>query len=381
MSSRGGLFGDPVQSLDSDSDRILRFHRSERHLHWAIAIPFMLCYATAVILITVYNPHPARPFRALFSWTHRLSGVSLIILPPLMLLLHWREARRHLQNIRGAWRWTRADAKWLLLVGPATLSSRVSLPDQGKFNAGEKINFMALMSTYPIYALTGALIWLPGTAYMSWVVHVFSAVFVATPLMFGHIFMALVNPDTRVGLSGMITGFVDRHWAKHHYRHWYDETCHETTRLCHSVTEPPRSKGHERSAVPEWAGRPLRSHGSAEPAEAPQPPGHEAAGDHGPRTRDDRLAPVVQSSTPSSGERSIPRVWRPDAVIGCHRGGLPATSGLDDERAVVAAVEEAGSSGTRREELGTVTLEEDEAAVAAIEEVCRAPRRDRQNVA
>jgi hypothetical protein len=35
--------------------------------------------------------------------------------------------------------------------------------------------------------------------------------------------MATVNPDTRVGLSGMITGYVDRHWAQHHYRHWYNE--------------------------------------------------------------------------------------------------------------------------------------------------------------
>jgi len=33
--------------------------------------------------------------------------------------------------------------------------------------------------------------------------------------------MALVNPGTRVGLSGMITGHVDREWAKHHYTSWY----------------------------------------------------------------------------------------------------------------------------------------------------------------
>jgi hypothetical protein len=41
--------------------------------------------------------------------------------------------------------------------------------------------------------------------------------------MFGHIFMATLNPGTRVGLQGMISGFVDRQWAKHHYRRWYRE--------------------------------------------------------------------------------------------------------------------------------------------------------------
>lgn len=35
--------------------------------------------------------------------------------------------------------------------------------------------------------------------------------------------MALFNPDSRKGLSGMISGFVDRQWAKRHYRRWYRE--------------------------------------------------------------------------------------------------------------------------------------------------------------
>ena len=35
--------------------------------------------------------------------------------------------------------------------------------------------------------------------------------------------MAVINPATRKGLEGMITGFVDRQWAKHHYRRWYRE--------------------------------------------------------------------------------------------------------------------------------------------------------------
>jgi hypothetical protein len=43
------------------------------------------------------------------------------------------------------------------------------------------------------------------------------------PLVVGHIFMATVNPGTRVGLSGMVTGWVDREWARHHYRRWYRE--------------------------------------------------------------------------------------------------------------------------------------------------------------
>jgi formate dehydrogenase gamma subunit len=206
----------------SASDEILRFRKSERQLHWAIAIPFMASYATAVILVVVYNPNPARPLRDLVSWAHRISGICLIVLPLWTIVRHRPDLRVYLHNIRHAWTWTWDDVRWLFLMGPSVVNKKIALPDQGKFNAAEKINFMVLVSTYPAYIVTGVLIWLPGVAYLSWLLH-FSMAVAATPLMLGHIFMATVNPDTRVGLSGMISGFVDRQWAKHHYRRWYEE--------------------------------------------------------------------------------------------------------------------------------------------------------------
>jgi formate dehydrogenase subunit gamma len=212
----------PRAAAKSAPDEILRFRVCERHLHWAIAIPFKVCYLTALILVLVYNPSPGRPFRDVFAWIHRLSGVSLATLPALTLLIHRREFRTHLRNVREAWSWKFDDLKWLLLIGPATVSKEVALPDQGKFNAAEKINFIVVMSTYPLYIATGLAIWFLRPAYVSWMVH-FSMAAAATPLVLGHIFMATVNPDTRVGLKGMISGWVSREWAQHHYRHWYDE--------------------------------------------------------------------------------------------------------------------------------------------------------------
>jgi formate dehydrogenase subunit gamma len=223
MSDRAEPVSDQDGPKAGNPEQILRFLKSERRLHWAIAIPFMVCYTTAAILILVYNPNPTRPFREIVSWVHRLSGVCLIVLPPWTILWHRHDFMLHLHNIREAWTWTLQDLKWLILFGPATLSSKISQPDQGKFNAGEKINFMTLTLTYPVYIVTGLMIWFAGVAYLSWMIHVSMAMLVATPLMWGHIFLATVNPDTRVGLSGMISGFVDRHWAQHHYRHWFDE--------------------------------------------------------------------------------------------------------------------------------------------------------------
>ena len=207
---------------DHGPDMILRFKRSERLLHWAIAIPFLLCYLTALILVVVYNPDPQRPYRLAFSWIHRLSGAGLILFPLLTLLRNRADYRIHLENIRQGWVWMLDDFKWLALSGPAAISKKITLPEQGKFNAAEKLNFMTVMSTYPIFILTGLLIWLPGIAFYSWIVH-FALAALVTPLLVGHIFMATTNPSTRVGLSGMVSGFVDRAWARHHYGRWYHE--------------------------------------------------------------------------------------------------------------------------------------------------------------
>ena len=61
---------------------------------------------------------------------------------------------------------------------------------------------------------------MPGIHFLPWVMH-FGVALAVTPLIFGHVYMAVINPDTRVGLSGMISGVVDREWAKHHYTRWY----------------------------------------------------------------------------------------------------------------------------------------------------------------
>jgi cytochrome b subunit of formate dehydrogenase len=39
-------------------------------------------------------------------------------------------------------------------------------------------------------------------------------------LVAGHLYMAIVNPGTRPALRGMLTGRVDRNWARAHHAEW-----------------------------------------------------------------------------------------------------------------------------------------------------------------
>ena len=225
---------------------ILRFRRSERMLHWAIAIPFTVCWLTAVMLVFVYNPDPLRPLRDVFGVIHRASGIALIIFPAMVMLKNRKDYRIHLYNIKSAWLWSLNDLKWLALMGLAAISKKIVLPEQGKFNAAEKVNFMSVMVACPLFILTGVMIWIHTVAWAAWLVHALLAILV-TPTMLGHIYMATVNPDTRTGISGMISGYVDRQWARHHYGLWYRELFEKNVQSGNDSRElvhPPDHKVH-----------------------------------------------------------------------------------------------------------------------------------------
>jgi formate dehydrogenase subunit gamma len=219
---------------------VLRFRASERRLHWAIALPFLGCFTTALVLVVFYNPDPGRPYRETLSIAHRISGTLLITLPLLAVTRSRHDFRIHFYNVRQAWIWVWSDLKWLGLFALATVNRRIPLPEQGKFNAAQKLNFMMVMSTYPFYVATGLAMWLSGAALLSWLVHFFMAL-VATPFLLGHIFMATVPRDTRVALQGMFTGFVDRQWAKHHHARWYRQHFDETRQ----TPAPPAAEAPE----------------------------------------------------------------------------------------------------------------------------------------
>lgn len=231
----------PSHARVGASGKIKRFVASERFVHWALAIPFVVLYVSAAVMLAFWAEPQPRYVRTAAALVHKAAGIALIVFPPLVLLRGWREWRAHLGNIKEVWTWTLNDVRWLLLSPLAAVNSRIELPEQGRFNAAEKLNFMMVCTTYPLYIATGLMIWAPGAAFVPWIVHLAMAA-LGLVLVAGHIFMASVNPSTRVGLEGMITGWVDREWAKHHYRRWYREQFERKS--------PPRSPAPARVSMP-----------------------------------------------------------------------------------------------------------------------------------
>lgn len=193
---------------------VLRFTRTERVYHWAQALPFMVLLATGGIILLQRASGRTMLTEDSLEVVHKVAGVAM---PSLILITFaFGDRKVLLANARMALKWGMDDLRWLVLFPIHNFMPSVRVPASDKFNSGQKINLLAQMLLQPLFLLTGLAIWLRPAALLPWIVHV--VLFgLAVPLVLGHMHLALVNRNTRKGLSGVFTGRVDARWAAEHY--------------------------------------------------------------------------------------------------------------------------------------------------------------------
>jgi formate dehydrogenase subunit gamma len=194
-------------------DRVVRFTRSERWLHWTNATLFLVLLATGM---TLYVPALSRLVgrRVLVKDIHVYSG---LLLPVPLLVAYagaWRDGVR--RDVRRFARWSVDDRRWLTSLG------RRGRKGMGKFNAGQKLNAIFVAGAIPVMLATGGIMrwfdpfplaWRTGATFVhDWFALALLAVIV------GHIGKALAEP---VSLRAMAEGTVPaRHAERHHPRWW-----------------------------------------------------------------------------------------------------------------------------------------------------------------
>ncbi len=211
-------------TAEQSKQRVLRFDRVERAVHWVNASLFMILILTGAALY--FTPLIALVGRRrLIEQVHLYVGLSL----PLPLLLglagNWgRGLRRDVSCING---WTEADLQWLRgLVDTASGRRRAApRPRLGKFNAGQKLNAAFVAGGGLVMLGTGALLrwyvpfplsWRAGATFVhNWLAVTFLIVIV------GHITLAIAD---REALRAMLGGRVSRAWAARHAPAWLDES-------------------------------------------------------------------------------------------------------------------------------------------------------------
>jgi formate dehydrogenase subunit gamma len=209
---------------------ILRYTAAERTNHWLVAMAFVLAALSGLALF-----HPALfGLSGLFGggpWTrilHPFIGLSM-----LLAFVPWavKVAAENRMQPRD-WAWTRQ-------VWDVINNREDRLPEVGRYNAGQKLVFYAIVLCLAGLLLTGLVIW---RAYFSLyfsvrviriasVVHAISA-FVLICTIIVHIYAAIW---VKGSVHAMTRGTVTRGWAWKHHRAWFREM------MSHAANSRPRS--------------------------------------------------------------------------------------------------------------------------------------------
>mgnify|MGYP003390847470 FL=1 len=197
-----------------DPKDLQRYDAQERANHWLVGICFILLALSGLAFF-----HPAfYPLTQLFG-----GGVWARILHPIIGWLMMIGFVVMYFRFKALNRMEPADREWLDRVGEMMDGNDHNMPEQGKYNGGQKAMFWAMSVCMLLLFVSGIILW---RAYFSFpvdvvrlgaVVHAaIAAIMIA--MIFVHVYAALWVRGT---VRAMVYGTVTRAWAKQHHRAWY----------------------------------------------------------------------------------------------------------------------------------------------------------------
>ena len=191
-----------------------RYNASERANHWVVGICFILLALSGLAFF-----HPAFfPLTQLFGggpWTRILHPYLGVVMMLFFVVMAGRFWKLNVLEPR--------DKEWLRNVRKMVDGNDHDMPEQGKYNGGQKVLFWGLVIGMVILFLSGLLMWRawwtpPVTAVrLASLLHAVGAVWMIG-LIIMHVYAAIW---TRGTIRAMLYGTVTRAWAKQHHRGWY----------------------------------------------------------------------------------------------------------------------------------------------------------------
>lgn len=191
-----------------------RYSAHERANHWAVGISFILLALSGLAFF-----HPAFwPLTQLFGgsvWARILHPFLGLIMAGAFLVMFFRFKALNAM--------TPEDKEWLSRAGEMMSGNDHNMPEQGKYNGGQKAMFWVMALCMLLLFVSGILLWRAyfdfpvGVVRLGAVVHAaIAAIMIA--MIFVHVYAALWVRGT---VRAMVYGTVTRAWAKQHHRAWY----------------------------------------------------------------------------------------------------------------------------------------------------------------
>ena len=194
--------------------RIPRFNKTFRILHWSHAMVFIWLLITGIQLFFTQKSLLGDP---LIKMIHLYVSPLLVLLPVVVYIFGKKSVRSDVNELMY---WTEHDFRWFMDF----VNGNKSL-DTGKFNGGQKMNFMVTVLLITGFSFSGYVVWMKSSFSVDFVefnfmLHDFLTV-LALLILTGHIIFTLYYSES---LRGIIYGTVDEKWAQNHYPKWYTKT-------------------------------------------------------------------------------------------------------------------------------------------------------------
>ncbi len=192
-------------------NRVKRFTVSERAIHWLTALAFFSLLLSGLVVGRRGTFHDVMYIWHLASAGVLVCGVALIVMAGDRRALG--RTARELRSLHVE------DREWLGAI-PARVLAGAPEPPAARFNAGQKVNFLLVGIMLAVLYVSGIDTILAGTHHnLIFGGHKLATIALCV-LVVGHLYMAVVNRATRPAVRGMLTGEVDREWARKHYPRW-----------------------------------------------------------------------------------------------------------------------------------------------------------------
>jgi formate dehydrogenase subunit gamma len=203
---------------------IPRYDGVERVLHWSHAFAFLPLTLTGMVLfMPIFAPLAQGQAGQFIRLVHRIFAAFFILVPIFYAVFRPLRLLHTLRDLK----FSRYDIDWFRAVIPYYILGRhLDMPPQGRFNTGEKLNVIVLVTGTVLFSITGLVMWfgkflVPTDLFKAMVILHDLTMIVSVNMFIIHFYLAVAHPMMWQSLISMRFGVVSESYVREHHSAWF----------------------------------------------------------------------------------------------------------------------------------------------------------------
>lgn len=200
---------------------VRRYRLPDMLLHWLVAAGFVLALVSGYLIFFQGTSELLDNTAGfILRLSHRIGAVLFTAAPIIYFIFS-----KNRFGFLTAFKYNKNDLGWLK-AAPKHYFIGGEMPPQGKYNSGQKLYYFFAVVCGILLVISGFAMWLDwfsGTAgLVMLIIHDISALAIGV-FFFVHVYLCVFHPHERISFNAMVTGYMDKEYAKHNHELWYNE--------------------------------------------------------------------------------------------------------------------------------------------------------------